>query len=240
MPETDEHVDILDQLRKDLEQIQAVKSEIVRIAPAQLASLMSDAITEIRTLRTKLAAETAAYESASDMLGRARDRYEVITRALAHGITTIEYVLHGTITSQGTYKILELNRQRMLKALNPETIEGVDDGWRPMETAPRDGTRFYAYEKSDDMCTYECWWQDDVSEWEGWRNDWDNEPHPTHWRPLFAPPDSVDTPQSSTGLQPAPDPAETLQYPDNAPETGAHPAPETEPGTAERDQPKGA
>lgn len=56
--------------------------------------------------------------------------------------------------------------------------------WRTIDTAPRDGTRFIAFEKSDEYQRYECWWQDDFSNWSGWQNDWDCEPQPTHWKPL--------------------------------------------------------
>ena len=56
--------------------------------------------------------------------------------------------------------------------------------WRPIEEAPRDGTRFLAFEKSSEGSRYECWWQQDLTGWSGWQNDWDNEPNPTHWKPL--------------------------------------------------------
>ena len=56
-----------------------------------------------------------------------------------------------------------------------------------MEAAPKDGSRFLAYEPSTDGSFYECWWQTDFSNWEGWQNDWDSEPSPTHWMPLPAP-----------------------------------------------------
>lgn len=60
--------------------------------------------------------------------------------------------------------------------------------WKPIETAPKDGTRFLAYEHQSDYNHYECWWQSDFAEWEGWQNDWDSEPIPTHWMPLPEPP----------------------------------------------------
>jgi hypothetical protein len=62
--------------------------------------------------------------------------------------------------------------------------------WQPIETAPKDGTRFLAYELGQaEYRVYECWWQDDFSNWSGWQNDWDSEPEPTHWRTLPSPPE---------------------------------------------------
>lgn len=62
--------------------------------------------------------------------------------------------------------------------------------WKPIETAPKDGTRFLAFEKSDDYQHYECWWREDFSNWSGWQDDWDSEPNPTHWMPLPEPPEA--------------------------------------------------
>lgn len=59
--------------------------------------------------------------------------------------------------------------------------------WHPIETAPKDGSRFLAYERRD-VSHYPCWWCNDFSIWEGWQDDWDSEPEPTHWMPLPEPP----------------------------------------------------
>lgn len=65
--------------------------------------------------------------------------------------------------------------------------------WMTIDSAPKDGTRFWAYEcNNDDVRQFECWWQDDFTNWEGWRDDWDTDPHPTHWQPLPKPP-RIDT-----------------------------------------------
>ena len=58
--------------------------------------------------------------------------------------------------------------------------------WQDIATAPKDGTRFLAYQKGDPI--QECWWCEDFPEWTGWQNDYDSEPAPTHWMPLPAPP----------------------------------------------------
>ena len=52
---------------------------------------------------------------------------------------------------------------------------------QPIETAPKDGTRFIAYQKYRDVCG--CWWME-TEGWCGWQNDADSEPEPTHWLPL--------------------------------------------------------
>jgi hypothetical protein len=59
--------------------------------------------------------------------------------------------------------------------------------WQPIETAPRDGSRFLAYENRD-VSYYPCWWRNDYLIWEGWQDDWDSEPDPSHWQPLPPPP----------------------------------------------------
>lgn len=60
--------------------------------------------------------------------------------------------------------------------------------WQPIETAPRDGSLFLAYEAKQENEIYECWWQDDLSNWSGWQDWWDSEPEPTHWMVRPAPP----------------------------------------------------
>lgn len=58
--------------------------------------------------------------------------------------------------------------------------------WHPIETAPRDGTRFLALEGRRH---FDCWWH-----WFGadqvynWQDEADSEPDPTHWMPLPPPP----------------------------------------------------
>jgi hypothetical protein len=65
-------------------------------------------------------------------------------------------------------------------------------GWNDMSSAPKDGTRFLAYEPRGEYRHYECWWQDDFANWAGWQDDWDSEPEPTHWQPLPAAPSQVE------------------------------------------------
>jgi hypothetical protein len=70
-------------------------------------------------------------------------------------------------------------------------IDEAYPDWQLIETAPRDGTRFMAFEKGDEFQRYECWWQNDFGHWEGWQNDLDNEPNPTHWKPLDPAPETA-------------------------------------------------
>ena len=79
---------------------------------------------------------------------------------------------------------LELARHRLSAALSTPSPWNTN-----MDEAPRDGTRFWAYEAQEDGCSqYECWWQEDFTEWTGWQNDWDTDPKPTAWMPLAPPP----------------------------------------------------
>ena len=58
---------------------------------------------------------------------------------------------------------------------------------RTIETAPRDGSRFLAFEEKREECRYyECWWLEEIN-WCGWMDDWDSEPMPSHWMPLPKP-----------------------------------------------------
>ncbi len=83
---------------------------------------------------------------------------------------------------------------RQLKAARKERDEAL--GWQPIETAPKDGTRFCA---SNGKETYTTWWQSYYEKWphdEGgptFRYQWtckQNTSHsffyekPTHWMPL--------------------------------------------------------
>ena len=63
--------------------------------------------------------------------------------------------------------------------------------WQPIETAPRDGSRFMAFENGRESKRYECLWQNDWPQWEGWTDDWDSEPEPSHWMPLLTPPEQA-------------------------------------------------
>lgn len=62
--------------------------------------------------------------------------------------------------------------------------------WQPIETAPKDGRGFLAYEK--DKRPFVALWLDaehpDVDE-AGWYEHWNFDPvEPTHWMPLPEPP----------------------------------------------------
>lgn len=63
-----------------------------------------------------------------------------------------------------------------------------ENGWMPIETAPKDGTPFLAYQRNGGPDLYPCWFVNDQYEGAFWQNDYDNEPSPSHWRPLPAPP----------------------------------------------------
>ena len=87
-----------------------------------------------------------------------------------------------------------------LRALATAYDEGrlvVDDGWQPIETAPKDGTRVMAYWP-------DCYGNNAAAQVESWFGPWskgnakmtwqsafewdDGHNSPTHWRPLPAPP----------------------------------------------------
>lgn len=70
--------------------------------------------------------------------------------------------------------------------------EDAGDGWRPIEAAPKDGTRIICW--GPRLSVAECEWR---PAWAGYPAGWyrSNQPpevHPTHWMPLPAPPEAPD------------------------------------------------
>lgn len=65
-------------------------------------------------------------------------------------------------------------------------------GWMPIRTAPKDGTRFLAYESGiEPFSEYVCWWNTRPTAFLAepmWERDKDCEATPTHWQPLPAAP----------------------------------------------------
>jgi hypothetical protein len=57
-------------------------------------------------------------------------------------------------------------------------------GWRPIETAPKDGTEVLAWEDSAEKLFYE----EDMGAWVDHEY---IEYHPTHWMPLPEPPETT-------------------------------------------------
>ena len=57
--------------------------------------------------------------------------------------------------------------------------------WRPIETAPKDGTHILAYERRGGP--REMWFKIDMHYSAYWQDEFDSEPTPTHWMPLVLP-----------------------------------------------------
>lgn len=70
------------------------------------------------------------------------------------------------------------------------TPRPAPSAWRAIGTAPRDGTVILTYDirKSPEAAISACWWAVYYRDEEGWMNDQDSEPDPTHWMPLPDPP----------------------------------------------------
>lgn len=93
-------------------------------------------------------------------------------------------------------------------ALSPPPDTVPDDGWRPIETAPKDGTQILvACPKAVGVVAWEWviqskglgWWRWQAGPVEAAYGDYDPSPiagkddlsgEPTHWRPLPPPPES--------------------------------------------------
>lgn len=54
-------------------------------------------------------------------------------------------------------------------------------GWQSIETAPKDGTQFLAFDKGS---YFNCWWHDNGYGEQYWMDDAESEPNPSHWMPL--------------------------------------------------------
>ena len=84
----------------------------------------------------------------------------------------------------------------------PEPRGQEDGAWRPIETAPKDGTpvRLYAaalvHEDFNPSGSVEGYWQDDEgwvgALWDGCQDCWNATTiRPSHWQPLPAPPEAI-------------------------------------------------
>lgn len=60
---------------------------------------------------------------------------------------------------------------------------GAGEGWQPIETAPKDGTRFLAWQNKTDGW-FECWWHQVHGTGDAyWMDASDSEPDPKFWLP---------------------------------------------------------
>jgi hypothetical protein len=66
-----------------------------------------------------------------------------------------------------------------------------EQGWRTIESAPKDGRKMLGLIGEDEVGT--IWWHRDAYEGEWWMDEADSEPEPTHWMPLPSAPGSVPT-----------------------------------------------
>jgi len=62
-------------------------------------------------------------------------------------------------------------------------------GWRPIATAPRDGSDIIGCWKTRfGMAVGECWWFEDDGEWLMPNCDWGGKVNPIYWQPMPEPP----------------------------------------------------
>ncbi|MBZ9922006.1 hypothetical protein LB579_30405 [Mesorhizobium sp. BR1-1-7] len=67
-----------------------------------------------------------------------------------------------------------------LSALARTTLPPAE-GWRPMDSAPKDGSKFLAYEKGH---YFDCWWHENGHGEAYWMDEADSEPNPSDWMKL--------------------------------------------------------
>jgi hypothetical protein len=121
---------------------------------------------------------------------------ETLARRLEHCIITMQ---NDDLSKPGTEK-------RARHVYRSETMRDVveylraghaqtPDQWRPIETAPKDGTRILMFQPR--RGAFEGWWHDGWPSLESyWMDLQDSEPEPTHWQPLLAEPSA--SPDTST------------------------------------------
>ena len=120
-------------------------------------------------------------------IDRLREKLAEAAEALAAGAARDGRPVHAQLLAEAARKAevtLETERR------SAETA-GADEGWQPIETAPKDGTHILAY--CDRMKEVgEVKWSTSFGRWgatwvmAGFNQPWAS--RPTHWRPLPAPP----------------------------------------------------
>ena len=104
----------------------------------------------------------------------------------AHGVTSLspfEDYPPLRETTAGMYRA-------MLAAASDEPAPALQ-GWQPIESAPKDGTAFLAWER-EWRGPFKCWWHVKNRNEAYWMDFDDSDPQPTHWQPLPPPPAASD------------------------------------------------
>jgi len=119
----------------------------------------------------------------------ARDVMEILVRELAANDPRCPYNAEACRT-------MPIDREYMRDSGYGQTADAilsaltaaglvVEQGWQPIATAPRDGTRVLVCEHDAPLGDVSVDWLDKDGKWLG---------SPTHWRPLPAPPAAQETP----------------------------------------------
>jgi hypothetical protein len=123
-------------------------------------------------------------------------------RALADGLANQMSISYATGT---TYSDFKADREAQIEADLRTLLSAVDgDGWRPIETAPKDGSRILVFDEmaaDNESPVVMVAWLNDAERHNRKRfawcvpGSWQDEQgghctadRPTHWRPLPAPP----------------------------------------------------
>lgn len=87
------------------------------------------------------------------------------------------------VTPEATKSVAQADYEARIAAQIQPDAEPI--GWQTIETAPRDGAPFLAY---DGSYVYECWFVNDPYDGSYLQDHADSEPNPTHWMPRPADP----------------------------------------------------
>jgi Protein of unknown function (DUF551) len=78
---------------------------------------------------------------------------------------------------------------RVMEAMGATVAFKPDAELQPIETAPKDGSQFLAFQSGR---YFNCWWHDNNGfDEQYWMDEGDTEPNPTHWMPLPPAPDNA-------------------------------------------------
>ncbi len=112
-------------------------------------------------------------------------------RALEAAARALEEVQEQFTAECSIY--IAMDHERFARAAVTAYIAEAGDGWMPIETAPKDGTKFLGYFGNVEFYRV-TWWSNRqaAQHGSGWVFSQNGLAEPTHWRSLPAPPAAQD------------------------------------------------
>jgi hypothetical protein len=128
-----------------------------------------------------LATEREAREKAEKEIGLAEADRSAARAGQAIAVRRAEAAEHSLAEAKRLLKAMLSNPDKTSREQTRRFLAQARTGWRDMESAPRNGDRFLAFEKGR---YFDCWWQDKGYGEAYWMDEADSEPNPSAWQPL--------------------------------------------------------